>query len=811
MTNEKVILKQGNVFHYSGISTLGPHSLYITTMGRMLAHDKGGMFGSEEIIEYDINKNKVNINIVENQIRIKNANNSHRLRFEFLLEVDEFIKFSNSVPSSSFEFVEGKTALIKFENEHNSTTNRINATSGNIITLISSLMQPNGLSSAYFQATIDINVEGITLTNGTGTNTTIPYSRIRTIEIIDKLILKIQGIFHHNGDVFSEFYLFYPIKDRMKDMLLHYKNSEKLYDVFQDIETIHVGNIYDQEKEKEISVIITHTHFNIYNEKQKKLVNSFEKNSILIYKRDRIIAIGNQDNMLIINLEADYSVKYFEFMGESTYFLECIQVNGSIKGKKYKSTNFVVISKGKLLLFNKQEGFQIQEVIDLHDYSIVIDKNKLILYNTEIAMLVFPNEVSKMVEDGLTIGDTMNILLENQMPYHLRIGERSLFFHSRLDYEPEKEYLYSSVKHMKMINVNETSNFCMAEVCLLSGEKVLVEMDQSTYSGIVYHIYKVNKSLLLPSVKTEQMFLSYSRLNNDFILFQVFAQLIALKEGIKQIQYEEDDRDIRNEKLVNFLYHGLQSQKKRLDAVIVYLPKLLEQEELSTLSMLRLSRLKEFKRLQDALMSISGQMSRTIAEIESSISAVTYILIEKHDFDSLIDKRTMRGYGIAGALGVVGAFFPPLLIGAALTGANSYFSKKDHQEQEEIRLINEKNRLDFYVQKMLDRFDHFFVTWFPYYISEVNEAVYECYSQLSSRYSEVLELPVVKEKLLHNISTLYTFKQLPIDDSVNNLKDELIEVIHNYVSVGNENIKNLNLEVHYHVSKYIETTRLGEK
>jgi len=127
--------------------------------------------------------------------------------------------------------------------------------------------------------------------------------------------------------------------------------------------------------------------------------------------------------------------------------------------------------------------------------------------------------------------------------------------------------------------------------------------------------------------------------------------------------------------------------------------------------------------------------------------------------------------------------------------------------QEEIRLKNEKHRMDFYLHKALDSFDHMMKTVYPYYIAECNRAMYEMMRQVASAYKPGIEEPSVKQALLERLAQYYTYKQMPIDDSVAVNRHELIEKVHGASQLNEVHISSIRQEVGLDVSQSVSLYR----
>jgi hypothetical protein len=154
------------------------------------------------------------------------------------------------------------------------------------------------------------------------------------------------------------------------------------------------------------------------------------------------------------------------------------------------------------------------------------------------------------------------------------------------------------------------------------------------------------------------------------------------------------------------------------------------------------------------------------------------------------------------ATGGIGFLLPGMFM-----GVGTYFLSQDMKKQEEMRIENENYRLDFYVTKALESFEHMMQTLIPYYVSEVNRGFVQCFQQLAISYKPVINLPAVKQELFKQISEYYTFKQLPIDNSVITKKKELIEKVQDTPLLANNYINLLKQEVHFNVPELAEVAK----
>ncbi|MEM5672387.1 hypothetical protein AAHB54_16775 [Bacillus cereus] len=187
--------------------------------------------------------------------------------------------------------------------------------------------------------------------------------------------------------------------------------------------------------------------------------------------------------------------------------------------------------------------------------------------------------------------------------------------------------------------------------------------------------------------------------------------------------------------------------------------------------------------------------------MESSISAVSFALIPREDYEKNISNQIINRGIVNGALyGVAAIALSPLaLIGIAMTGINTYYSKKDHEMRERIRKESENQRLEFYTSKIQDSFEHFIQTLLPFYISEVNHAVFHTYKQVHALYEPIKNNEEVREHMLMKMTQLYTFKNLPIDESVTMKKQKLIELANKNENHAEKHVDTFRLEVENYV------------
>ena len=98
---------------------------------------------------------------------------------------------------------------------------------------------------------------------------------------------------------------------------------------------------------------------------------------------------------------------------------------------------------------------------------------------------------------------------------------------------------------------------------------------------------------------------------------------------------------------------------------------------------------------------------------------------------------------------------------------------KSAQLRESIMQENEQNRQDFHLMKAIENFDHFMDVSVHYHISNVNEAIADCYRSLYPFYEQISGRGF-KNFVTKRLAQIHLYKQLPADESAKIKKEEVI-------------------------------------
>lgn len=526
----------------------------------------------------------------------------------------------------------------------------------------------------------------------------------------------------------------------------------------------------------------------------------------------QILIMHKQRQMARFILSLDYNGLESQISKEFTkpnhiFISDFGDFTGTLLGKAYTNTNIIMaINEGEIEFILADTLNSIGVVRLVNTQFIRDDKNVIFIHQGEIALIKTKNKFklhNYIQFEAITEPLKMNICFTgHNEPFFLEQSTDAIILKQSL----QKDFLH--LYHDQIIDISvtnygdESSSYSELTVTLNNQKQYKLNVYNERIKDIMSKAYYFKKEASLPQVSSDQLFLSYSRQVNNHILYHYFGQLFAMYEGLKEIQATTQDKELKNVQIINYLYYATQSQKKHLDKVSIYLPAMLEQVEKDILKEHDQGKVyQSFKSLQKNLMGITSQIHRSLHEMESSISAVSFALIPREDYEKNISNQIVnRGIVNGAAYGVAAMLFGPVaLIGAAMTGINAYYSKKDLEMRERIRRESENQRLEFYTSKIQDSFEHFIQTLLPFYISEVNHAVFHTYKQVHALYEPIKNNEEVREHMLMKLTQLYTFKNLPIDESVTMKKQKLIELANKNENHAEKHVDTFRLEVENYV------------
>ncbi|MBP1931478.1 hypothetical protein [Ammoniphilus resinae] len=781
-SGEYSVYDRSGGFDFGDKSMVGTHTLCITNYGRVIAHDTGGIFGSEQVIDYSLS---INVTFLNHLIQLSSVSYG-KLTFDFMMGVEEFINLFSSIPKNKFTFVNTTSSYIQWQ--------------GTTYTLADLIFLEN-----EFQF------------NGQS----VPFRRVDSLSFDEHGKMTIKG--HFKGDEYATLYIFNPKIDELKKIQDQWKRTPKLYDlVGKDTTLCPVRLQYKaggKIRSSEITMVFRGDQVFLVDEASHKVLQSFS------IKHDEWYFHSNHTMAVVMKNEIPYVLEFETSSAKKRYddqlvkkdlkFYGTYQIGGRLKGADFPREPIYLLLHHSDLLFLFANTLTLMK-ISLQELTTVQNENKIFLLHLldrEIGLLlVSPQDpiqqgIQEKVrrEKNLSIGYT-----SDHQPFYLEQDMNRLVFKQAKN----KELFSIANQEVKDFSVTGTQGDFSTVRMVYGNQTQDIHLPTALVPLLIHQTYFYTKAPIVGKVSEDQLYLSWTRLANDHLLYYFFGQLFLLQKGIEEIRNQVKNQNDRNADLINYMYYAIQEQKKRLDAVAIYFPASLHRDGQELLG----SELQEdsYRGLQRNLMGITSQIKGSLHEIESALSAVSSIIIPKADMQKFIEEKEKRGYDTSIAVTGTGILLGALtggigyafLLPGAFMGLNNYFSSRDAERLERMRIENEYNRLDFYMTKALDVFDHMMQTLVPYHVAEVNRAAFQTFHSLAPIYQKALSNPEIKEGLFKRISQYYTFKQLPVDQSEMMKKENLIDQIEGSLQVGAEFASLINKEVKY-VPKSIEIPRIG--
>lgn len=789
--DEFVIIEKNGVFTFPNQSVVGTKSFYVTNKGKVYAHDSGGLFGEEKYIKYE---NRINVILTHSGFLMKNMENMN-LTFNFILDANTFFQI--------YQNYKVKREIFEFDN------------SPLIMGLISTTSSGINFEDYYIRE-FKVEQNGINVIQSSFDP--ILFSRVRDYKV-NREFITLNGFFNIAEKTETNISLFIPDQTVRDEIISAIDKTASLFSMVSHPLEIYKTDIKEPSINFSASIepIIVFSDDTIYliDDKESILITSFnisvpqffynEVNQQLLIKLQTSIEEGN----LLLFLHDPLSENLIEKLAledESLLPVDCYVPASSIAENQEL---LLTIDNTYLYLFSK-ENFNLLKKIPFATSTILIDRYKCFLLNEEEIFLIEAFEMERLLS---YLPDS---LLTSKMNHSIGYSESNVPFYVKYS-EVETKFLHASEKvifsfqnnEVELLEAEDTSteesNFCKIKVQVKGNKQYHFHVIKEELSNLIYRTYYHSKHPLLPDIASEQLFLSYSRQVNDFINYQFFAPLLILHSSLKEVLQSDSSSEIKNLTLVNHLYYSIQGIKKHFDKVSIYLPPMLEEEENQILKKHgQPMSTQHYKYLQKNLLNTSAQINRSLNEMENSLSAISFALIDRVSFDSLTKKKVNRGYMTAVGTGILGVAVPPLLIFSLITAMNSYFTQKDAVEQKRIQQQNENYRLDFHVEKIMASYDHFVEVLLPYYISEVNTAVFQMHQQTYKDYKQILISDNTRNHLFEKITQYYTYKQLPVAQTIALPKKRLVYQIDEVLDSADTMMKEFKWEVESVVPKSIE-------
>lgn len=455
-------------------------------------------------------------------------------------------------------------------------------------------------------------------------------------------------------------------------------------------------------------------------------------------------------------------------------------VCGTIEDIDYKNTEvFIVKYNGNLIFINKEGKNKIVS-------SNINNSSKLILHNDKFAFFdgknIFIIHTSSDSKNKLGLNLLEDIHSENigftqkSMPFFIKHDETYFSIFK----SPNKKIIDIKNKEIKDIIINNEdekihSDFTQVEI-RFDLNKININLRSHIIPQIMKDVFVYSKSAMIKKSSIPSMYMNWAKSVNDMILFNFFGNIYYTKMEIDNILSKEiTDEDKAN--IVNTLYYQIQSQKNQFDIISAYMPKAIEQGEVELFNKYNVKLDKKvFKILQKQLFSLASQVNRHLAEIERSLSQLSFVIYSEfntREFNTKI-KSKQAGIGmavsVASTLVMGGGLSIPFL---AMQGMNLYSNKKIDENSKEI----ESSKLNLFTNQAIEKLNHLIDNMYPYYVNEANDNLRELFMSLGKQY-ENHSNEAIKEILFDRIANIYVSKQMTLNNMTNIRKKDLVEDIY---------------------------------
>ncbi|WP_096272546.1 hypothetical protein [Paucisalibacillus globulus] len=592
----------------------------------------------------------------------------------------------------------------------------------------------------------------------------ISFENVVDVVVVDTLLI-LKGSFYQDNQVVHEIQL-NIFKEWVREKTLSYLGYSK--------ETHSKGKLVLTNEE-------TYREFPVNIKKDNSTITIIEsklkKKLLVIQQHDHIFTSGNR--MLLFNQKGFPIYLIFDDKPkldltdfnchETSYFHSGLQLYGSMGPLRFKGEEIGVLVKGQELIiftdYHELYSFDQSQLTARYQNS----HNGQVIYQfmtshgeeTFVTALKSPDEIDRLFPVNKDRLNDQFILLDNE-PFKLSFIESGIYFYQ----SEEVSFIinYGDLKYLEVVenHVNGYSLVCLHVNSVL--EKFHIVVDDSLLEELISTSFRKKKEPLLKEATITGLYSSRNRQINDFLMYSLFGQLILLQEGIEEIHAKTTiSREQKNKQILNFMYYALREQKRQLDIVSIHFPQMLVQEQ----GLLHNNKEEIYEQLQRQMVSLSNQMQRHFVDIESSLNTLSFAIIPRKTFKKQQEKVTKRNYIGAAGLGGLGLLTggTALVVASVFFGVKNYFSNQDRKKADQLAEENNNQKIEFFMNKALDSFDHLMETMLPYYVTQYSKT-YFSFTQKQSKYLLTLDEEKMiqgKHMLFNQLVHYYTVKQLPLE------------------------------------------------
>lgn len=454
-------------------------------------------------------------------------------------------------------------------------------------------------------------------------------------------------------------------------------------------------------------------------------------------------------------------------------------VCGTIGEIDYKNTEvFIVKYNDNLIFINKERKSKIVSSNINNSLKLTLDDDLVFFDGKNIFTIITSvNSKSELGLNGLEDIDSENIgFTQSNIPFFINHDD----IHFSIFKSNNKKIIDIKNNEIKDIIINNEakkihSDYTQVEI-RFGSNKININLRSNIIPKIMRNVFIYSKNKMIEKSSVSSMYMNWAKSVNDMILFNFFGNIYYTKMEIDNILSREITDDDRAN-IVNMLYYQIQSQKNNFDIISAYIPKAIEYGEVELFNKYNVKLDKKvFRMLQKQLFGLAAQVNRHLAEIERSLSQLSFVIYSEFNTREFNTKIKNKQVGIGMAVSVAstvvmgGGLSIPFL---AMQGMNLYSNKKMDEKSKEI----ESSKLNLFTNQAIEKLNHLVENMYPYYVNEANENLRELFIILGKQYANHNN-EAIKEVLFERIADIYVSKQMTLNSMTNIRKKDLVENIY---------------------------------
>ncbi|MDB0438414.1 hypothetical protein ACTPDI_15120 [Clostridioides difficile] len=434
-----------------------------------------------------------------------------------------------------------------------------------------------------------------------------------------------------------------------------------------------------------------------------------------------------KDNKKIGNLPKDCDIVF-------------CKISGNIDGFDYKNTNMLLVKyQDQLIFINKKSKKTIVKSTTDNCSKLILGED-IILYDNRNVFNLHINDKNKEAMQIENLKDIENEIVGYTLkhaPFFIQEDFNSLTILKSF----QKEIISIKNSDVKDIVINrdiesKNSNFVETEI-KFNNQKIILNLNRSMVQKLMQDVFIYAKKPLLKDVSVEILYKNWSKAMNDMIVFNFFGNIYYMKSEFDKVLERELNDEIRIE-VINALYNQIQEQRKNLDLISAYTPRILENQEMELFEKYNAKLdVQVFKQIKNLFFDLSYNISSYLDGVEKSLDNIIFVISGE-------DKKRYN-----------------------------YRMLKE----------SESANLDVFLKQAISRLNHLVENMYPYYVDETSREMFKLFEVLWKNYKNIND-DSIKEILFERITNTYVFRQLTLNNNTNERRKDIIEKIYNSVDYG---------------------------